>query len=141
MQAMYTKYYFFEALENPYQATDLHIRSNILQMGLAIKYEYPTGKWRPTLAVGGAAIGLPDGQIEKITDRYVDDEVHPYYVINDFPKRFMFGFEIIPGVHYYLTSKRIIFLQAQFLQCKGQQIPQYSPKMIRSFGLSAGIYF
>ena len=141
MQIMYTKYYFFDAYVSPQKATDTHIRSNVFQLGMAIKYEYPKGRWRPTLAAGAAAIWLPDGSIMKNTDTYTYGGVRPSIVKNDFPTRFMYGFEVIPGVHYYLTKKRIIFIQMQYLQCYKQEFVNYPPNVIRSFGLSAGIYF
>jgi len=141
MQAVYTKYYFFGAYESPQQAIDVHVRSNVLQMGLAVKYEYPKGKWRPTMAVGAAAVWMPDGLTKEITDRYHYEEIRPTTVIEDFPTKSMYGFKVIPGVHYYLTPKRIIFLQAQYLQCFKRQFVGYPANQIRSFGISAGIYF
>ena len=141
MQALYTKYYFFDAYESPQKATDTHIRSNVLQMGLAIKYEYPKGRWRPTLAAGAAAIWLPDGSITKNTDTYTYEGVRPSIVKNDFPTRFMYGFEVISGVHYYLTKERIIFLQVQYQQCFKRETINFPANIIRSFGLSTGVYF
>ena len=145
MQVMYTKYYYFDAFESPQKTIDTHIRSNVLQMGFTIKYEYPKGKWRPTLAAGGAAIYLPDGTIKEIidTDKYPYrlEEVRSSTAKNDFPTKFMLGFEIAPGIHYYLTKERIIFIQAQYLQCSRRNHIVSSPNVIRSFGLSAGIYF
>jgi len=63
MQTMYTKYYFFDAFKSSSTSTDVHISSNVLQMGLAVKYEYPKGNWRPTFTVGVASICLPNGLI------------------------------------------------------------------------------
>ena len=142
MQVMYTKYYFFGAYENLRSATDVHIRSNVLQMGLAVKYEYPKGKWRPTLAIGAAAIWLPDGSIKKNTDNYFyDGGIRSSTEKKDFPTKFMYGFGMTPGVHYYLTKKRIIFIQMQYLQCYKREYNSFTANIIRSFGLSAGIYF
>ena len=141
MQAMYTKYYFFDAFESPQSQTDVHIRSNVLQMGFAIKYEYPKGKWRPTLAAGGAAIWMPDAAIKENTDRFYQVGIRPSTVEYDFPDRFMYGFEVISGIHYYLTPKRIIFIQVQYLQCDKWLFIRLPANMIRSFGLSTGIYF
>ena len=141
MQVMYTNYYFFDAYENLRSSTDVHIRSNVLQMGLAVKYEYPKGKWRPTLAAGGAAIWLPDGLITKNTDNYFYVEgIRSFTEKKDFPTKFMYGFGVTPGVHYCLTKKRIIFIQMQYMQCYQQEYG-FSANIIRSFGLSAGIYF
>jgi len=141
MQATYTKYYFFDAYISPQKATDVHVRSNVLQMGLSIKYEYPKGKWRPTLAAGAASIWLPDGSVKEITDTYYNEGVRPKTVKEDFPTKFMYGFEIIPGVHHYISKDRIIFIQMQYLQCYKRRYINYPPNIIRSMGLSAGIYF
>jgi len=142
MQTMYTKYYFFKAYEIPQRVTtDLHIRSNVLQMGLAVKYEYPKGKWRPTLAVGAASIWLPDGSLKEITDKYYDEVIRPSTMIEDFPTKLLLGFEVIPGIHYYLSPKRIIFLQAQYLQTFNRLSINIPVKKIRSFGITTGIYF
>ena len=142
MQALYTNYYFFDAYESSQKATDTHIRSNVLQIGFAIKYEYPKGKWRPTLAAGTAAIWLVDGSIKENTDTYTyDGGVRSSTVIKDFPTKFMYGFGVTPGIHYYLAKERVIFLQAQYLQCSKLKSADVSPNMVRSFGLSTGIYF
>ena len=141
MQTMYTKYYFFDTYESQQKGIDIHITSNVLQMRLSIKYEYPKGKWRPTMAAGVAAIWLPDGSIEEITDTYFIAGTHSSTEINDFPTKFMPGFEVTPGIHYYLTPKQIIFLQAQFLQSYKRGVISFPANQIRSFGLSAGIFF
>ena len=136
MQAMYTKYYFFYAYKDVQESTDVHIRSNTLKLGLSIKYEYPKGKWRPTLAAGAGALLMSSGVIKEVTDHYdLNVEIRPSTVIYDFPVKFASSLEIIPGIHYYLTPKRIIFLQAQYMQ-------RYKDEFfIQSVGLSAGIYF
>jgi len=141
MQTMYTKYYFFDSFKTSYRATDVHIKSHVLQMGLALKYEYPKGKWRPTFAAGGVAIWMPNGSIEEIRDSYYDDEVIPSTVIEDFPTKFMYGFKVIPGIHYYLSPKRIVFMQVQYLQCYKRYFPTHTANQIRSLGISTGIYF
>ena len=141
MQAMYTKYYFFCAYESTRKVTDVHISSNVLQTGLAIKYEYPKGKWRPTFAAGAALILLPDGTIEEITDNIYQGIVRPSSVVKEFPTRFFYGFEVIPGIHYYLTPKLVIFMQVQYLQCFHREEVISSPNQLRSFGLLTGIYF
>jgi len=142
IQALYSKYYFFDSYESTRMVTDIHISSIVLQTGLAIKYEYPKGRWRPTLSIGAATIWLPNGSIEEITDNYdYTGAVRPSTVINDFPNRFFYGFEFIPGIHYYLTPKRIVFMQMQYLQCFNREHANHPPNQIRSFGLSAGIYF
>ncbi len=142
MQAMYTKYYFFDNFESPQKAIDVHIRSNVLQMGLAIKYEYPKGKWRPTLAVGTAAISMINGTVEETTDWYLyNGSVRPATEKSDFPTKFMYGFEVVPGVHYYLSKEWILFIQLQYLRCVKRQYVNYPANIIQSFGLSAGIYF
>jgi len=142
MQALYSKYYFFDTHKSTQSSTDIHVGGNVLQMGLAMKYEYPKGKWRPTLAVGVGAIWLPDGKIEENTDNYSMFGIHPSIEVIDFTQ-FTYGVEVIPGIHYYLNSNRIIFLQAKFLQCnkKYLQTINYPANKIRSFGLSAGMYF
>ena len=143
MQAIYTKYYFFRTYESYISATDVHVSSNALQMGLAFKYEYPRGKWRPTLAAGGVLMWLPDGSIKEITDRYSLDLVRSSSEQIDFQSKFMYGFEITPGVHYYLANDMIVFVQAQYLHYyKSHTINGiFSTNKIRSLGLSAGIYF
>jgi hypothetical protein len=141
LQPKYSKYYFFKTLESPEQATDIQIKSNVLQMGLALKYEYPKGKWRPTLAAGAAIIWLPDGSIEINIDKYFDDRVKHSREIFDFPTKNLFGFEIIPGIHFYLTPKRIIFAQAHYLHIPKNLSVNIPVTQAHSFGLSAGIYF
>jgi len=141
MQVMYTKYYFFDTFETPQKATDVHIRSHVLQTGLAIKYEYPKGKWRPVFAAGGATIIMPDATIEELTDNLSSQGIRPSVEKKDFSTKFMYGFEIIPGVHYYLSSKRIIFVQMQYLQCYNREDVNYKANVIYSLGLMAGIYF
>ena len=93
------------------------------------------------MTAGIASIWMPDGSINKITDSYVYDGIRPSTEIYDFPRRFMVGYELNPGVHYYLTPKRIIFLQAQYLQCSDRTFFDSQDIIIRSLGLSAGIYF
>jgi hypothetical protein len=119
------------------------MNSNFLQMGVDLKYEYPKGKWRPTLAAGGVIIWLSDLSFKKVTDIYTLDRVRPSTVEKDFNLKSMYGFEVTPGVHYYYAANRIIFIQAQYMQCyKGYNIPKNIPNsIVRSFGLSAGIYF
>ena len=129
---------------------EVHVRSNVLQMGIAIKYEYPKGKWRPTLAAGVVAIYMPDGSIKEVTDIFSYDRVRSSTVKMDIPTLFMHGFGFIPGIHYYLAKEQIIFMQVQYLHClhAGYYIFQdkygyrnFRTNVIRSFGLSAGIYF
>ena len=141
MQTRYTKYYFFDTYESKQSAIDTHLRSDVMQMGIGIKYEYPNRKFRPTLAAGVAAIYLPNGTIKEITDNYSIYGVRPSTTKKDFPTKFMVGFEVSPGVHYYLTRDRIIFIQAQYMQCNKREFKQYPANNIRSFGISAGIYF
>ena len=147
-QAMYSKYYFFDAYESSQRATDSHIRSNVMRIGLGIKYEYPKGKWRPTLSTGAAIVWMPDGNIKEITDTYTYEVIRHSTVNYKFPTKFMNGFEIVPGVHYYIAKERIIFLQVQYLQCYNRREFNYISKVFQSFrlsersiGLSAGIYF
>ncbi len=141
IQALYTKYYFFDALQTSTKATDIHIRSNVLQLGLGIKYEYPKGKWRPTMMAGAAAIYLPDGSIEEISDNYYKTEIRPLSKTDDFSAKFMVGFEVAPGVHYYLSKNRIFFIQLQYIHCFGHEDVNYPVNVVRSFGLLSGIYF
>ena len=142
IQTLYSKYYFFDAYESSRDATDVHIRSNVLQMGLAVKYEYPKGRWRPTLAAGASAIYLPGGTVKEITDNYnYIDEIRPSLKKSDFPTKFMFGFEVTPGIHYYCTNERIIFIQLQYLRCFQREFVNYPANGIQSFGLLTGIYF
>jgi len=139
LQASYTKYYFFDAYETPYRTIDLHIKSSVLHTGLAFKYEYPRGRWRPTLAIGATAIYLPNGTIKESAYRFaLEVEVRPVTEEINYPTKLMAGFSVIPGVHYYLAKERIIYLQVQFQQYYAVVNP---PNMINSFGLSAGIYF
>jgi hypothetical protein len=120
---------------------DVLINGNALQLGLVLKYEYPKGKWRPTLAAGGAVIYMPDGSITELRDASLTGIAEMKIDI----KR-MLGFGIIPGVHYYFAKDRIIFLQMQYLHLfkevlaytEGDDVGIVWP---RSFGLSAGIYF
>jgi len=142
MQVMYTKYYFFLAYENPPTYTDIHIRGNALQIGLAVKYEYPKkGKWRPTLAAGAAVNYVPDGTIEEFTDIFTYSGIRPFDVNKDFPTKLMYGFCVIPGIHYYLARERVVFAQVQYLHCFNRENAYAPNNIIRSFGLSAGIYF
>ena len=142
IQAMYTKYYFFDAYKIGNYATDVHVHSNVLQMGLGIKYEYPKGKWRPTIVAGYGAIWMPDVSIKEITDTDHNYNVRSSIMKADFPTKFLQGFEMSPGVHYYLNPKRIVFIQAQYQQCyKRKRNTSYPANIVRSFGLSTGIYF
>ena len=138
MQAMYTKYYFFETQKTASSRTDIHFRSNVLQMGLAAKYEYPKGKIRPTLAAGASFIYMPDGENEEIKEYYHQDQVRSITKKTELPTKLMYGFEVVPGIHYYIAKERIIFMQLQYLRCYNQNL---TANTIQSFGLSAGIYF
>ena len=142
IQAMYTKYYFFETHENSISVTDVHFRSNVLQMGLAVKYEYPKGKIRPILAAGASFINMPDGEIEEVKDIFFSGGVvrtsTNKSAINT---KFMPGFEVIPGIHYYIAKERIIFIQLQYFLCKKREYLDFPANSIQSYGLSAGIYF
>ena len=140
IQAIYTKYYFFDAYESRNSSTELHIKSNALQMGLGFKYEYPKRKLRPTLFAGFVSIWLPGASFEEITDHYYSGGVvRPSTKENEFISK-CFGFEVSPGIHYYLANERIVFVQAQYLRCGGYISP-YVKNIIRSLGISAGIYF
>ena len=69
------------------------------------------------------------------------------------PINFIYGFGLIPGVHYCLAKERIIFMQIQYLHCyhPGYSVitnhkdpviwQRYGKNVIQSLGLSAGIYF
>ena len=144
IQAMYTKYHFFDVSQSSSSTIERHIKSDALQVGLGFKYEYPKGKLRPTLAAGGAIIWLPGVSYKEIRSPYSS-----YAVDKDLNSELL-GFEIIPGIHYYLTNGRIVFVQAQYLQCSNDQVikrtmyPNVSDKRtnrIQSLGISAGIYF
>jgi hypothetical protein len=142
MQAIYTKYYFFDAHETTQRAVDTHIKGNALQMGLSIKYEYPKGRIRPTLAGGAAAAYLPNSSIKEIIYNYsYKGYVTPNKIEADFPIKLMLGFGITPGLHYYLSKKQIIFVQAQYQRYYKRKFLNYSSNVISSFGLSVGIYF
>ena len=137
-QLLYTKYYFFDAVETPLRATDIHIHSNVLQIEWAIKYEYPKGKWRPTLAAGAAGLYLPDGFIKEFRDNYNRDRIRASTVEIDFPAKFWYGYGISPGVHYYLANERIVFIQLKYKKCYRHL---NTSNIIESFSLSSGIYF
>ena len=143
LQAMYTKNSFLYTYEFPGLLVEIDLRSKILQTGLAIKYEYPKGKWRPTLAAGLATIYLPDDKsLEEKTYSIINGEQVLYENKNeDFPTKFMYGFGILPGVHYYIAKRQIIFLQLQYQQYYKRESVDYPSNKIRSLGLSAGIYF
>ena len=143
IQALYTKYYFFDTYEIPQSWTDIHILSNVLQIGFSFKYEYPKGKLRPTFAAGPAGIYLSDATIEIDKDiyGYSLNEVRAAYEVRNFPTKFMYGFEIIPGVHYYLNKERILFIQLQYMKCFSREFPNAPNNTIQSFGISTGIYF
>ena len=135
MHIMYTKYYFFNAFEDAQETIDTHFRSNVLQMGIGVKYEYPKGKWRPTLAAGTTANYLTGVSIKNVINHFSEDVVRSTTEKMDFPNIFIFMscFEINPGIHYHTTKKWIIFAQLKyFLNYK---------LAIQSFGLSTGIYF
>ena len=94
-----------------------------------------------TVSAGAAAVWMPDGKIKEITERYHYEEERFTTKIKDFPTKFFVGYEVISGVHYYLTPKRIAFLQVQYLQCYKRQFINLPGNVIRSFGLASGIYF
>ena len=135
MQANYTKYNFVYAYERT-----VKVSSNALQTGLTLKYEYPKGKLRPTLAAGGVGILLPDKPVREFTYRYFYG-VYPSTRTRDFWSKFMSGFEITPGIHYYLADEQIVFIQMQYMQCYNNSYLNALASKIRIFGLSAGIYF
>jgi len=142
MQVLYTKYYFFEVIKTSTQSTDVHIRSNVLQFGLGIKYEYPKGKWRPTLMTGIASIYLPDGSIKENIDRYsIYNDVRPSTQTYDFLIKNVWGVQIAPGIHYYISKKHIFFTQLQYIHCSKQIVLVNQLDKLNSFGLLTGIYF
>jgi len=150
LQTMYTKYYFFDIYESSLKMTNIHITANVLQIGSIIKYEYPKGKLRPTMGVGASAIWVPDISIEENADIHTMGGFRPSTVICDLPYTLLIGFEIIPGVHYYLTPKQTLFFQMHYRHCQNRDVVKDSYNkyasfdlisVIRSFGLSAGIYF
>ena len=142
LQALYTKYYFFNAYESSSRAIDTHIKSDILQMGLSIKYEYPRGRWRPIFAGGISSIYLPNSSVKEIIYHLSSNgEVRPGTLDTDFPTKYMLGFGITPGIHYYLTKRQIIFVQAQYQYCSKKVFTIKQVNAIQSFGLSTGIYF
>ena len=142
IQGIYTKYSFFDTYTTPQRVTDTHVNANVIQFGVGVKYEYPKGKLRPTLAVGAVLVYLPDGLIKADSGTfYYDGSVRPSSEEKDFPSKFMYGFEIIPGLHYYLTNKHIVFLQLQYLRSFRKPIVNYPANVIQSFGLQTGIYF
>jgi len=139
LQAIYTKYYFFDSYETPTRTIDLHVKSDVLQLGLAFKYEYPKGRCRPTWAVGATSLFLPNGTIKEVAYRYAfDEEVRPMTQKTDYPSKIMVGFSFTPGIHYYLSKERIVFIQAFYQQCYAVINP---PNKIYSFGISAGLFF
>ena len=141
LQAMYTKYYFFGTCETSLSSIDVHIRSNVVQTGLSIKYEYPTGKWRPALAVGGAAIFLSSCSIEEVIHRSLDVYIYSSSSKTFFPSYSLHGFGITPGIHYYFSKEWVFFVQAQYLYCIRKESFNRPANVLQSFGLSAGVYF
>ena len=141
---MFTKYSFFDSYEEISKSIDIHFQSNVLQLGLSVKYEYPKGKWRPTLAAGASFISLP-GEFEEITKTYYhengSDQVRTSTQKFDLQNKFLGGFSVTPGIHYYLSKKRIISVQLQYLRCSKKVFESYPANVVQSFGLSAGIYF
>ncbi len=140
LQAVYTRYYFFSAYQASHKATDVHFKSNALQIGAAVKYEYPKGRWRPTFAAGAASIYLPDVSIKKVTDDYSYDVVRSA-TTNNSSKMAMFGFEIVTGIHYYFHKKQILMIQLQYLHCFHRKGIVDPASVIQSFGILTGIYF
>lgn len=141
IRAMYAKNHFFDAYESPQRSIFTHVRSNVLKMGFALKYEYPKGKLRPTLAAGFAAIWMPDGSIEEITNtHYISGDVISTDT-KDFPTKLLRGIEISPGLQYHLPKSQIIFLQMQYIHCTRREAVSYPVNVLRSLGLSMGFYF
>ena len=140
MQLLYTGYYFFGTLQNDEKSESAHFRANVLQIGTALKYEYPKGRWRPTIAIGGAAIYLHGSSIKTITDSFDQGSIRASTVLSDVPSKFMYGFELSPGIHYYY-SKRIVFLQFQYLRYYYRKNVGLPASKLQSYCLSAGFYF
>ena len=142
IQALYTKHYYFVVYERSNLWTDSHILNDVMEFGFSFKYEYPKSKLRPTLAVGPSAVYLPGAKIENNKDHYVSTSVvHAIDEKIDFPTKFMYGFEIIPGVHYHLNNEWIIFVQLHYMKNYKRQFPNMPNNYFRSFGVSTGIYF
>ena len=97
------------------------------------------------MAAGSVVIFMPDGKIEIINNnfQYDDDTVYT----SMFREKYFMGFEVVPGVHYHLTPKMIVFLQAKYLYANMRQSAALRSanykdlNVIQSFGLSTGIYF
>jgi len=145
MEALYSKYtmsYFWETNQTLKQTTDVHIQSNILKLGLGIKYEYPKGKWRPTLTAGMSAIYMPDGSITEKENTYSHSGVvsSTKTTTYDFPSKLGWGAEITPGIHYHISHKRILFAQMQYARC---YMRDGAAPFVRfySFRILTGIYF
>ena len=86
---------------------------------------------------------LPNASIEKIKDiySYSTYAIHSTTEKNDFQTKFMYGFEIIPGIHYYMNEDKIIFIELRLMQCFNRSFPNTPNHKVSSFGISTGIYF
>ncbi len=143
MQLLYTRHDYSGIVKTYSTTVDAYIRHcNIFQMDLAIKYEYPTGRFRPTIALGAVGMYLPNGVMEESTDE--EGYLRPLLFSTssyDLPMKMLYGFGFTPGVHYYLSKKIVLFIQ---LQCKyvHRKSSAATPAVtIQSYGLSTGVYF
>ncbi len=155
LQVLYTQYRIKGSYQDQTQTQipfigDVCIRSNILNTGLALKYEYPKKKWQPTIAVGGVFSYWANGKRDDIINYYPNEkQAYSTQVTNDFPAKSMFGFEIIPGVHYHFKGRNILFFQFRYAYCfskKETDLPipgrlRKNTHIVQSIGLSTGMYF
>lgn len=130
----------FYGIYNEYY--ELYINNSMLQTSLAIRYNFPKGKIRPSLAVGVVADFLLDIDIHAVVNSNPGNPPHETRLDNINMKSKLFGGVIQLGCNYHIFKNREMFSNLKYSYCVGTDVSGNMPinTIINSLNLNVGVY-
>ncbi|MDR2036941.1 MAG: outer membrane beta-barrel protein [Bacteroidales bacterium] len=141
LYGLYTKYYYYTNFISPNSFKDIHIYSHLMKLGVAPKYVYPKGQWRPTIAVGFSyAFLLNSSKKEYIDAVSSHNEIRPSSTkLKNVLLKNLLGGDINLGVQHLLKDKYLFFAQIQYSYMSKKE--KEVSINIQSINISTGIFF
>lgn len=139
LEVLYSKSDFYGIYNGYYE---LYIKNGMLQPSLGVKYNFPKGKVRPSLAVGVASNSLLNTDIKAVVsnDPSNPDQEHNLDDINMTSS--LYGAFVQLGCNYHLLKNFEMFSYIKYSRCAGstQSVDGTIKTMINSMNFSLGFY-
>jgi len=123
---------------------EVNIHTSIVKVNTGFKYTYPTGRFRPTLLIGGTVsklLNIEGRRVEEIMKNSIIDTRE----FNDVPiTNFLMGYRIDLGADCHISKSFIAFFNLGYDHSRGLDNFMYSKSnstIIKTVNLNAGIYF